>query len=226
MKNLDKMLISVIAILVAIGISLNIREQYSIDKSRLPSKLETNSKFKSWLSNLKDKGLDLDADNFRFIEENDVFNTVNLGTESVDNEISRKNYEQSMIELKKFKETSISPNEREIINFTNLDRFGFFPGDVFFYGLREDRIIRIKLADCSGLENCNFHRAVFLDNHVFFILELSPKFGNPQDQTNCTLDQICEYTFKAHLVDLNNNSRMVYESQIVKDTYLNLKLKL
>lgn len=226
MKNLDKILISIIAILVAVGVSLNIREQYSIDKSRLPTKLETNSKFRSWLSNLKDKDLDLDADNFRFLEENDVFNTVNLATESIDNESSRKIYDQNMSELTKLKETAISPNEREVVNFSNSDRFGFFPGEVFFYGLREDRILRIKLADCANRENCNFHRAAFMDNHVFFIMELSPKGLASENQLTCALDQVCEYSFKAHLIDLNNNSRVVYESETVNDTYLNLKKKL
>jgi hypothetical protein len=226
MKNLDKFLISLISIFIAVGVALNIREQYSIDKSKLPSKLEANSKFQSWLSNLEDKGLDLEADKFEYVEENDVFNTVNLSTDSIDNENSRKNYEANMTELLKFKESAVSPNEREIVNFTNSDRFGFFQNEVFFYGLREDRILRIKLADCAGVEVCNFHRASFLDNHVFFIIELSLKDRQLASTNPCTLDQVCEYTFKAHLVDLNNNSRTVYESETVNDTFLNIKKKL
>lgn len=225
MKNLDKLLITLIGILVAFGVAINIREQYSIDKTKLPTKLETNSKFRSWLSNLKDKGLDLDADNFNYIEENDIFNTLNLSTESLDNEISRKNYEQNMAALLEFKESAVSPNEREVVNFSETDRLGFFANEVFFYGLREERILKTKIADCK-IANCNFHRAAFLDNHVFFVMELSQKSEKGIEPALCTKEEVCEYSFKAHLVDLNNNSRTVYESETIEDTFLNLEKKL
>ena len=43
------------AIFIGLGVSLNLYEQYSVDKTKLPLKLETHSRFQRWLSNLKDK---------------------------------------------------------------------------------------------------------------------------------------------------------------------------
>jgi hypothetical protein len=226
MKHIDKILISLVAIFIGIGVSLNLYEQYSVDKTKLPLKLETHSRFQRWLSNLKDKGLDLEADKFRFLEDNNIFNSIWTSTESIDNELSRKNYELNMSQLLELKESVLSPNEREVVNFTQSDRFGYQPNEVFFYGLREDRILRTKIADCPSPSNCNFHRAAFIDNHVFFVMELSQKNFDKNNPKICLPDEVCEYTFKVHLVDLNNNSRSVYESETVNDTYLNLDKKL
>lgn len=225
-QYLDKIIILLIAIVIAIGVSINLHKQYSVDRTKIPFKLESHSRFQRWLSNLEEKGLDLEADKFRYLEDNNIFNTIWTSTESIDDDNSRKIYEENMALLLTFKESAKSPNEREIVNFSPVDRFGFLPNEVFFYGLREDRILRTKIVDCSLDTNCNFHRAAFIDNHVFFIMELSLKsFNNPNFKT-CALDEVCEYTFKVHLVDLNNNSRTVYESETVNDTYINLEKKL
>lgn len=226
MKSFDKILISIIAILIATGVSFNLYKQYSVDKTKLPFKVESHSRFQRWLSNLKDKGLDLEADKFRFLEENNLFNSIWTSTESIDNDISRKNYDLNMQELLKLKESAKSPNEREIVNFTHSDRFGFLPNQVFFYGLREDRILKTKVAECPDNSNCDFHRAAFIDNHVFFIMELSLKNFDKKNPKTCRLDEICEYTFKVHLIDLNNNSRTVYQSETINDTFINLEKKL
>lgn len=226
MKYLDKILIFLIAIFIATGVSYNIYKQNSVDKTKIPTKLETNSRFQRWLSNLKEKGLDLDADSFRFKEENNIFNTIWTSTESIDNEVSRKTYEQNMKDLEVFKQTEKSPNEEEIVNFAPTERFGFTSNQVFFYGLREDRILKTKIAECQPISGCNFHRASFLDNHVFFVMELSPKDYDKNNPKVCSPDDLCNYTFKVHLVDLINNSRSVYESSVLSDTYNNLLKKL
>jgi hypothetical protein len=226
MKNLDKILILTISLLIAGVISLNISEQYSIDKTKLPIKLETHSRFQRWLSNLKDKGVDLEADKFTFLKDSNIYNTIWTSTISIDDEISRKMYEDNMKVLLEYKESIKSPNEREIVNFTMADRFGFSAKTVFFYGLREDRILSTKIADCYQHFTCNFHRGAFMDNHVFFIMELSQKFVPEAEFKGCELDEVCDYTFKVHLVDLNNNSRNIYESEVVRDTYNNLFEKL
>ena len=76
MRNIDKILILVIAILVATSVTLNIKKQYSIDKSKLPTKLETNSNFQKWLTNAKNKGIKIEGDNFRYVEEKNIYNTI------------------------------------------------------------------------------------------------------------------------------------------------------
>jgi hypothetical protein len=226
MKNLDKILIIFISLSIGGVISLNLYEQYSVDKTKLPTKLETHERFQRWLSNLKDKNVDLEADNFRFLEDSNIFNSIWTSTTSIDDDSSRLIYEENIKELKKLKRTEISPNEREIINFSKGARFGYTEKDVFFYGLREDRILNTKIADCYQHFTCNFHRGAFIDNHVFFIMELSQKFVPESEFKYCNLDEVCEYTFKVHLVDLNNNSRTVYESEVINDTYTNLEEKL
>jgi hypothetical protein len=226
MKHLDKILIIAIAIFIAIGISSNLYEQYSIDKTKLPLKLETHSRFQRWLSNLKDKGVDLEADRFTFLKDSNIYNTIWTSTISIDDEVSRKMFEDNMKVLAEYKESIKSPNEREIVNFTMEDRFGYAAKTVFFYGLREDRILSTKIADCYQHFTCNFHRGAFMDNHVFFIMELSQKAVPDAEFKGCELDEVCDYTFKVHLVDLNNNSRNIYESEVVRDTYNNLFKKL
>lgn len=226
MKNLDKILILAISIFVAGVVTLNLHDQYSIDKTKLPIKLETHSRFQRWLSNLEDKGVDLEADRFTFLKDSNIYNTIWTSTVSIDDELSRKMYEDNMKVLLDYKESIKSPNEREIVNFTMSDRFGFSAKDVFFYGLREDRILRTKIANCYQHFTCNFHRGAFIDNHVFFIMELSQKAVPEEEFKGCELDEVCDYTFKVHLVDLNNNSRNIYESEVVRDTYTNLFKKL
>jgi hypothetical protein len=57
-------------------------------------------------------------------------------------------------------------------------------------------------------------------------MELSQKAVPDAEFKGCELDEVCDYTFKVHLVDLNNNSRNIYESEVVRDTYNNLFKKL
>ena len=131
-----------------------------------------------------------------------------------------------MFELRKFKDTALSPNEREIVNYDYSNRFGFLPTEVFFYGLREDKILRTKIVDCDLESNCFFSRASFLDNHVFFVIQMSLKDYSKKEPKTCDPTKVCTYTFKVHLVDLINNSRSVYESEPVQGIFEDLKSKL
>jgi len=227
MKYLDKILILLIIILIGIGVGLNVKEQLSIDRTKIPSKLEADSQFQKWITSLRKKEIVVEADNFRFVEDSNVFNTLWTSSVSIDNEEARRLYEENMKFLKTLDKNAESPNEREIVNFNNSIRFGFNPEEVFFYGLREDRILRTKVTDCLPESNCIYTRASFLDNHVFFVIEASLKgFDKKKPVRVCTETQECLYTFKVHLVDLINNSRTVYESQEVKTTYEFIKNEL
>lgn len=220
MKHLDKILIILIALLIAVGVSLNIKEQQSIDRSKIPSKLEADSQFQKWITSMRKKEIVVEADNFRFVEDSNVYNTLWTSSVSIDNDEARRLYEENMKLLRTYEKNAESPNEREIVNFENTIRFGFNPEEVFFYGLREDRILRTKVTDCLPESNCIYTRASFLDNHVFFIIEASLKnFDKKNPVVTCTKTQECTYTFKVHLVDLINNSRTVYESEDVKTTF-------
>ena len=225
-NHLDKILFVFIFGLVSLTVYANISEQRSIDKSKIPAKLEENSKFQKWLTNAKNKDINVEADNFKFLEDSNIFNTIWTSTSSIDNEQVRIDYERNMDILSKFKTSEYSPNEREIVNFDNSERFGFTANQVFFYGLREDRILLTRIVDCEIESNCYFHRAGFLDNHVFFVAELSLKDFTKKTPITCDPKSVCKYSFKIHFIDLVNNSRTVYESEAFEGIFDDLKSKL
>lgn len=225
-NNLDKILLALIFGVVCFTVYLNIKEQMSIDKSKIPAKLEENSKFQKWLTNAKNKDINVEADKFKFVEDSNIFNTIWTSTSSVDNEQVRIDYERNMDILSKFKTSEYSPNEREIVNFDNSERFGFTANQVFFYGLREDKILLTRVVDCEVESNCYFHRAGFLDNHVFFVAELSLKEFTKKTPVTCNPKDTCKYRFKIHFIDLIKNSRDVYESKEFEGIFEDLKSKL
>lgn len=226
-KNyLDKILIIGVFVTVILVVFSNIKEEMSIDKSKIPTKLEENSKFQKWLTNAKNKGIKVEADKFKFVEDSNIYNTIWTSTSSIDNDSARSDYENNMRILNGYKTSEKSPNEREIVNFDNTERFGFTKNQVFFYGLREDKILLTRVVDCELEANCHFHRAGFLDNHVFFVAEMSLKEFTKKNQITCDPTKICKYTFKIHLVDLINNSRTVYESEEFEGVFEDLKSKL
>ena len=225
-NHLDKILFVFIFGLVSLVVYSNISEQRSIDKSKIPAKLEENSKFQKWLTNAKNKDINVEADKFKFVEDSNIFNTIWTSTSSIDNDQVRIDYERNMEILSKFKTSEYSPNEREIVNFDNSERFGFTANQVFFYGLREDKILLTRVVDCEIESNCYFHRAGFLDNHVFFVAELSLKDFTKKNPVTCDPKSVCKYSFKIHFIDLVNNSRTVYESEAFEGIFDDLKSKL
>ena len=225
-NNFDKILIICVFICVGLTVYLNVKEQLSIDKSKIPSKLEENSKFQKWLTNAKNKGINVEADKFKFVEDSNIYNTIWTSTSSIDNDAARSGYENNMKTLEAFKTSEKSPNEREIVNYDNSERFGFLKNQVFFYGLREDKILLTRVVDCENESNCYFHRAGFLDNHVFFVAELSLKDFTKKNPVTCDPTKVCKYSFKIHFVDLINNSRTVYESEPFVGIFEDLKSKL
>lgn len=226
MKNLDKILVIFISILIIISVGINVKKQFSIDKSKLPSKLETNTIFQKWLTNAKNKGFNIEGDNFRYVEDSNVYNTLWTSTASSDDEASLKLYQSNMEMLKKYKYSALSPNERELVNYDFSPRLDFKPNEVFFYGLREDKILKTKVVDCDFESNCFFLRGGFLDNHVFFVIEMSLKEFNRNQKVLCDPAKVCSYTFKVHLVDLINNSRTVYESEPIEGIFKELTSEL
>ncbi|NBO36018.1 hypothetical protein EBU91_00500 [bacterium] len=224
--HFDKILIFTIAILIAIGVSLNLQKQYSIDRSKIPAKLEANGKFQRWLTNIKNKNIPLEADNLRFVEDSNIFNTIWTSTMSIDDENNKRFYDENIAALAKFKESEFSPNEREVVNYSDSVRFGYNPNEVFFYGLREDKVLQTRIVKCELEANCYFHRAGFLDNHVFFISEVSLHNFDDENPISCKPEETCSYSFRVHLVDLNNNSIVTYRSEPFDSTLLYLKKEL
>jgi uncharacterized membrane protein (DUF106 family) len=70
MKNkTDIALVSIIFLATLFGVYLNIEKQRSIDKSKLPERVEENKLFQRWITNLKNHDLNIEADEFKLKEE-------------------------------------------------------------------------------------------------------------------------------------------------------------
>lgn len=217
MKNLktDYIIFSVVILLVAFGVAINVNKQLSIDESKLPDKVEQSEGFQRWITNLKNKGLEqVDADEFRLLEKNEIYNTKWLKVYSADDMQKVEELEKYFDELRETKKVIYSPSEKLLIDYRDIERLGYEPNEVHFYGIKEDKILDARILDCSVRANCYFDRAYFLSNDLFVISEFSRNIDKKDKETPlCPITEECEYTIKIHLIDLINNSRLVYESQ-------------
>jgi hypothetical protein len=215
MKNhLNKILAILIFLGVGLGLGLNIQKQKSIDKSKIPQRLEEERLFQRWITNLKNKDLDIEADEFKLKEENEIYNTTWIDVYSADNPEQKALYDKTIEENKGLDKVVFSPNERVFVDFRNIDRGDVMRNEVRLYGLKEDKIIDARVLDCSLKGNCYFDRAYFLDNDVFVITEFSRNIDKKDPNVEvCARDEVCTYTIKLHYVDLIHNSRAVYTSE-------------
>lgn len=213
---------SLIFLVVALGVYFNIKEQRAVDHSKIPSKVELSRDFQRWITNLKNKDIDVGADDFKLREENEIYNTKWIKIYSLEEEGRQEQYKETVEKHRDIKKIEFSPSERIFIDYRNIQRDGYKPNEVHLYGLKEEKIIDARILDCSVYTNCYFDRAYFLDNDVFVISEFSrrvQKGESGQNLEHCSLEQFCTYTIKVHVIDLINNKRFVYES---KDMDLNL----
>ena len=209
-KNKVSIILTIfIFIFVVMGVYSNVMEQRAVDQSKLPEKVELNSGFQRWITNLKNKGLTIEADEFRLIEENEVYNTKWMKVYSIEEEGRKEKYEKTIAEHRDIKKVVFSPSDRLFIDYRFEPRNGYQPGEVRFYGLTEDKIINARALGCKNQANCYFDRGFFLDNDVFVISELSLAFD--EDPT-CGRTAECTFTFKLHVTDLKKNQRLIYES--------------
>jgi len=191
---------------ISAGAYVNYRQERDIDRSKVPPKLELSKPFQKWITNLKNKGLIVEADEFRLREENEIYNTKWMAVYNIDDADAVDRLNAELAALQNEKKVAFSPSERELIDYRTTQ--------VRYYGLRDDKIVDARLLGCTSNINCYFDRAYFLDNDVFVVSEFSRSVDlNEQNPQACTLDQMCKYSIKIHLVDLNKNSRLVYESK-------------
>jgi len=201
--------------LVILGVSSNILQQKAVDKSKLPLKIEQSKGFQRWITNLKNKNVDVGADDFRLQEEVELYNTKWTNVSSIEQPGKQEEFNAIIAEHQNIKKLVVfSPSKREFLDLRNIERNGYKPNEVRFYGQKEDKIIDTKILDCSIYANCYFDRGFFLNNDVFVVTEFSRNIS--KKDTNpipCALNQECEYTIKLHVIDLINNSRLVYVSK-------------
>ncbi|OGC57616.1 threonylcarbamoyl-AMP synthase [candidate division WWE3 bacterium RIFOXYA1_FULL_41_11] len=217
-SNMGKVInyVAAAAIFVAVtaGVWLNVAEQKSVDHSKLPDKVEQSIGFQRWITNLKNKDMFIEADEFTLKEENEIYNTKWMKVYSIEEEGMKETYDKTVEALRNVKKVVFSPSERELIDYRPEYRGGYAPNEVHFYGLKEDKIIDARILDCSAHANCYFDRAYFLDNDVFVISEFSRTIDKKDVvSAACSLEETCEYSVKVHVIDLINNKRLVYESK-------------
>ena len=213
-RNLSKILTALIFLSVAGGVFLNIEQQASIDRSKLPAKVEENKLFQRWITNIKNHDFELEADEFRLKEENEIYNTTWMNVYSSDDPKQMELYEKTIEEHKDIEKVVFNPNGRVFVDFRNIPRGEVNANEVRLYGLKEDKILDARVLDCSVKGNCYFDRAYFLDNDVFVISEFSRDI-NKRDSAvaACSVTEMCTYTIKIHIVDMIHNKRLVYESK-------------
>ncbi|MFC1700120.1 hypothetical protein ACFLZ4_00555 [Patescibacteria group bacterium] len=214
MKNkLTYLLTSIIFLLIGMGVFLNVQQQLAVDESKLPEKLEDHNLFQRWITNLKNNEVDVGADDFRLIEEAEIYNTMWVTVKSFDEEGVEEWYEEELLAHQNLDKVVFSPSEQEFIDFRSIFRSEYKVNEVRFFGKKEDKVVDSKAVDCSIRANCYFDRAYFLDNDVFVVTEISRNIHKHDDTAElCPLDEICTYTVKLHLIDLIQNKRLVYES--------------
>lgn len=214
-KNLQfGMTITLLMVTVACATAVNYKQDKDVDRTKIPQKLELAKPFQKWLTNLKNKGLNVEADEFRLKEENEIYNTSWMTVYSIDDTGVKAQYDANIIKYVSTKKVVYSPSDRQFIDYRNEPRDGYGANQIHYYGLRDDKLLDARLLDCATSLNCYFDRAYFLDNDVFVVSEVSRNLDKRADNIPvCAVDQVCTYTIKIHLVDLNKNSRLVYESK-------------
>lgn len=193
---------------------VNYRQDKDIDRTKLPEKLETSKGFQKWITNLKNHDLIIEADEFRLQEENEIYNTKWMTVYNIDEPGVKEQFDATIAKYSDTKKVAYSPSDRQFIDFRDEPRDGYAASQIHYYGLRDDKLLDARLLDCAEHLNCYFDRAYFLDNDVFVVSEVSRNLDKRAENIPvCTVDQLCTYTIKIHLVDLNKNSRLVYESK-------------
>jgi hypothetical protein len=213
-KLIPLLLVSGILGFVVLGAASNIQQQNAVDASKLPEKIEVNRYFQRWITNLKNKKLEIAADDFNLKEKNEIYNTKWVRIYSLDEPDVKAAFEKNINDHQNIEKIVFSPSGREYLDYRNIEREGFMVNEVHFYGQKEDKLIDARVVDCSVRANCIFDRAYFLDNDTFVVSEISRNIDKKDQATAlCDTTQLCTYTFKIHFVDLINNSRYVYESR-------------
>ncbi len=213
MNKIETLCVFFISLLVVATVFINIRKQMEVDHSKIPPKVELSSSFQKWITNLRNKGVQLEADEFTLVEENEIYNTKWMKIYSMDEPGMAEELDRVLLENRNQAKVIYAPSDRHFIDFSNKERYGYQSNEVRLYGLKEDKIIDAKVVDCSVRGNCYYDRGYFLDNDVFVVTEVSRNITK-HDETvpACLPSETCTYSFKLHLVDLNRNSRIIYES--------------
>jgi hypothetical protein len=216
--------------LITLGAYSNYAEKKALDESKLPKYVEENNQFQKWITNHKNKDINLEADDFRLYEENEVYNSARIVVYPISDEIHTKAYTEALEFYKDIKKARFSPNKEQVVDYRHEIRFGisernFKPQDLMYLGKRGDRIIENKLLQCSSDALCYIDRAFFVNDDTVVVStftlnnEVTGKVFAP-----CDYSQKCEYVVTLYVMNIADNSALVYKSPPI-NLVLNSKIE-
>ena len=189
-------------------------QQRAVTNAKLQPEIALSGGFQRWITNLKNKGLQVEGDEFRLLESTAVFNSQWLKVASLNTPGEEDIYNNTLKSMQKVKKVVFSPDNTAFVDYRNEVREGALPTQVKYYGLKGDKVLDANVIDCSALANCYFDRAYFIDNDTFVVSEFSRNIDK-KDTTAavCKTSETCTYTIKVHVVNLLTNSRLEYQSK-------------
>ncbi len=196
---------------IALGVYSNVQEKRAEDASRLPRDITSAKLFTRWTTNLKNKGVDIEVQSFKLVEEQEAFDSMSLEVFALGNSGAKQLMTQVFALPKdKHSHIAISPDEKLLLDY----RFNEAPNahqKAILYGEKDGKLIKALILECKAYQNCYFDRAYFLTDEKFVIHEFSLKEPNPNVLTPANSQ--APYSIKTYIVDLGANKMRTYESE-------------
>lgn len=207
MKNIKYLCIFGLAISTLLVVKINVNNKRAEDASKLPKEIVESKSFIRWITNAKNKGADIDSDEFRLQEEYEVFSVTNIRVYSLDKPENNILLKETLAQYPNEKKVVFSPNRKMFLDYRDSPT-GIDP-TVRIFGLRGNKIIDSRVVQCFDKNNCYFDRAYFLTDDLLVVHEISTAAHG----MSCTRASICKLTFKTHVVNLSDNKVKTYYSK-------------
>jgi hypothetical protein len=217
-KRYQKVLVVLaLVVLISLGVYSNYVEKISIDRAKIPRFVEDHKNFQKWITNHKNKDIELEADAFRLLEESEVYNTQRLKLYPLNDARMLKKYNELFKAQEKVVDKRFSPDGKQFVNYQYDYRLGlssttYLPSDVWYLGIRGDRIIENKLISCNTKANCIVDRAFFISDDIIVVSEIMRDIDTDKPYAPCGIDELCAYRVRLNVMDIAQNSNLIYES--------------
>ncbi len=196
---------------IALGVYSNVQEKRAEDASRLPKEVTGAKAFTRWTTNLKNKGVNIEVQSFKLVEEQEAFDSKSLQVfDPEDSEAVQLMAQMFALPKDKHSHIALSPDEKLLLDY----RFRETPGahqKATLYGEKDGKLIKASILECKAYQNCYFDRAYFLSNEKFILHEFSLK--NPDPNTLVSPNSTAIYSLKTYIVELDTNKMRTYESE-------------
>ena len=207
MRNLKYLCIFGLIISTGLVVKVNVDNKRAEDASKLPKEVVESKSFIRWITNAKNKGADIDSDEFRLREEYETFSVTNVKVYSLDKPENNALLKETLAQNANEKRVVFSPNGKMLLDYRDSPT-GINP-TIRIFGLRGNKIVDSQIIRCFDQNNCYFDRAYFLTDDLLVVHEISTAAHG----MSCTRANICKLTFKTHVVNLADNKIKSYYSK-------------